>query len=363
MIARCLLLTCLVAASSAQFTLARNRISSGVQSHAKLDLDVRDMGKALDRSQFGSADRLYSNGKNSFKSSGKRTLRGFSTDASKKLKGEGYFELYRKFWKSASYADKFVKSALSGKNDMKGKAPIFRAEAALKGAQFQNVWMYVIHEMEDAINDCVANNLMANDKGVTAWDEAWAFYAGSAVGARGKGDGFMLYTLADKRCQNFNTCSGGTAKVNRNILNLMKTGKRQLVSGQCTKVVQTKNAIVKQMSVPLAQGILRYVVLTKGATGSSLSKAHGEGWAFTAALLPLISRCDKNAGTRLRDNFKPKARVPMKDPIDVVAKSVYGTLGCLGIKCSDIGRLAGLPKCRTRGSFRPVPGTNAPSKK
>lgn len=353
----------LIPLCSGQFPLAGYGLTSDVRQHTKLDLDVRDIGNALDTFNFVSADKIYSNGKNSLKSSGRRTLRGFSIDASAKLKGEGYFELYRKYWNRANYADVFVKSALKGRGDFAGKPTIFRAEAAVKGAQYQNVWMYVIHEMEDAINDCVKKNLADNDKGVTAWDEAWAFYAGSAVGPTGKGTGFMLYTLAQKRCMNFKTCGeGSVAKANSNVLNLFNTGKQQLFKGQCSGVIKTKNAIVKQMAVPLVQGVFRYIDLTSNAKTAEKAKAHGEGWAFTAAVLPLVAHCNKFSAERLRDNFKPKANPPMKDGIMAVAKALQGVLGCMGISCSDVGKLPALPNCTTNGKFKGIPGTNEASR-
>ena len=43
-------------------------------------------------------------------------------------------------------------------------------------------------------------DLNANDGGPHAWDEGWAFYAGSTEGTDGSGEGFMLHQLATKRC-------------------------------------------------------------------------------------------------------------------------------------------------------------------
>lgn len=48
--------------------------------------------------------------------------------------------------------------------------------------------MYVIHELEDAIKDCNNGDLTANDGGPHAWDEGWAFYAGSLEGSTGEGE-------------------------------------------------------------------------------------------------------------------------------------------------------------------------------
>ena len=65
-----------------------------------------------------------------------------------------------------------------------------------------------------------------------AWDEAWAFYAGSLEGSAGNSDGRMLYRLAEKRCKNFGTCQGGIADVNKQILNIFISGKTSLAEGR-----------------------------------------------------------------------------------------------------------------------------------
>ena len=71
--------------------------------------------------------------------------------------------------------------------------------------------MYVLHEFEDAIGDCLAGNIFdneANEGGDSphAWDEGWAFYAGSLEGTDGSGSGQMIHQLAEKRCKDFGTC-------------------------------------------------------------------------------------------------------------------------------------------------------------
>merc|ERR1712023_137777 len=104
-----------------------------------------------------------------------------------------------------TYADDFVQDALAGTGAFVGAADISREECANKGSAYMNVWMYVIHEMEDALNDCVAGDVADNDGGVHAWDEAVAFYSGSLEGTSAGGDssGVLLYRLAEKRCTNY----------------------------------------------------------------------------------------------------------------------------------------------------------------
>merc|ERR1712164_70816 len=123
----------------------------------------------------------------------------------------------------------------------------FRKEVIQKGISYLNVFPYVIWEMQDAINDCHDGDLSSNDaatktfgESVYAWDEAVAFYTGSREGTAkgGVGDlsGGMQYYLANKRCENFGTCTAdtdgdnwsGSSKVNQEVFDLFDLGKRQL---------------------------------------------------------------------------------------------------------------------------------------
>lgn len=125
--------------------------------------------------------------------------------------------------------------------------------------------MYVIHELEDAILDCEKGNLDANDGGPHAWDEGWAFYAGSLEGEQGTGEGVHLYALAEKRCENFKTCTGdqdgddasGTAAINERLLELFEDGQSKLVNEDCSGAESVKDEIRKLMLVPLIQGMYR----------------------------------------------------------------------------------------------------------
>ena len=114
-----------------------------------------------------------------------------------------------------------------------------RTQAVKKGTAYMNVWMYVIREFEDAIDDCSIGALDNNYGSVHAWDEGVAFYAGSLEGTDGSGSGKQVYALADKRCENFNTCgadgtaSTGTSKVNIDLLELFRKGRNYLLVLDC----------------------------------------------------------------------------------------------------------------------------------
>ena len=172
-----------------------------------------------------------------------RTLRGFSTGAESKMlsgcPGCPYkdFQMFYDYYGAADYADQWVSAALGGTSltlgtggttDFSGVDDAARVEAVKKGTAYMAVWMYVVREFEDAIDDCVTGSITANYGSVHAWDEGVAFYAGSLEGTDGSSSGKMVYRLAEKRCANFKTCgaagdaTSGTAKVRERHLLLMK---------------------------------------------------------------------------------------------------------------------------------------------
>lgn len=324
--------------------------ASDVTEHLELDLDQKAMEKYTDDSDWENAKKIYSEGMNSEKEGGLRTLQGFSTSAPDKLKNEGVYELYKKYWDDGTYADTFVSGALDGSGDFSDREARFRGECANKGSQYQNVWMYVIHEMEDAINDCENGDLTDNADGREAWDEAVAFYVGSEVGTElvSTTDGYMLYTLAQKRCQDYGTCDeNGVANVNKKVMDAFAEGRDAIKDGNCDDAIDIKNRIIVQMQVPLVQGIHRYLNLTKESLpdGNELEKSWGEGWAFSAAILPIVKDCSVSAAESLEKNFAPNVESPMSDSIEDVSSKLQSAFACMGITCEDVGEGMGLASC------------------
>ena len=209
-------------------------MGGSVATHNALDLDQKAMEDALGEAtmNFVAAKTMYTAGGNSASKGSFRTLQGFSTGA----KGNMYegcpgcpYKHYKQFYDyygSFTYADDWALAALDG-TTLTFAAPASvsfnfgaasnsaRKEAIKKGTANMHVWMYAIHEFEDAIDDCqtcTANcgAFSANDAGpVHAWDEGVAFYTGSLEGAAqgGNSAGKMVYRLAEKRCGNFGTCT------------------------------------------------------------------------------------------------------------------------------------------------------------
>jgi hypothetical protein len=113
-----------------------------------------------------------------------RTLAGFSTEAQAKMyecPNCPYpdYEKFRKYYDVFDYANQWVLAAFAGGKtsfangnaDFSGYSFSGRTEAIKKGTAYMNVWMYVIREMEDALDDCKAGCINCNDDPVHAWDE------------------------------------------------------------------------------------------------------------------------------------------------------------------------------------------------
>ena len=221
---------------------------------------------------------IYMIGGNSVKSDGSvRTIQGFSTENGK-LVGEKWFDIFAAYWNGdLKYADTFTSSACQGRGDFAlSTSPaitsISQGQGCMKGAQYQNVFMYVIHELEAAIVDCKANKVG------THWDEAVAFYSGS-ITLTGSDIGVFQYGLAEKRCGDFKTCGSSTSEVNEKVLALFAAGRDMQPGFQCSAMESTKEALVKQFTIPLVQGVIKYLYLAKT---SQSEKEKAELWAFAA---------------------------------------------------------------------------------
>jgi hypothetical protein len=285
-----------------------------------------------------------------------RTIQGFSTQAKEKMHDCEYcpYTTYEKFYQyygAFDYADQWVMAAFDGKSTSfsNGNADFGpydvagRTEAIKKGSSFMNIWMYVIRELEDALDDCQEGCTIenCNDDPVHAWDEGVAFYTGSLEGSDGSEDGVLIYALADKRCENFKTCGDladletGTSHINIEIFRQFRVGARKINAGECSSARENKEAIEHLMAVPLIQGTLRYAYITD--TEPYSEKAEAEGATFAAAVLPLVHACNEEAAQTIYDNMKVGQNGSAN--FGQVKQAFESTYGCLNVRCEDVGGL------------------------
>jgi hypothetical protein len=313
---------------------------------------------------------------NSQKSTSVRTLKGFATKDYSGYTGNYAEEmppLYTAYWtangmsaaEAKEWAHTFITKDYSAIVQDSGSNQLMK-----KGANYQAVWMYVLHELEDAIGDCYAGDILANDNTPTggaphAWDEGWAFYAGSTVGATAAdavtNDGTLIWELAEKRGADFGTThSTGPATANVNALALAIQGRDLIIAASCAAAEPVVQAWRAQQTVPLVQGTLKYAFkadpantagdCTADAANTGLTadpacaKSWAEGWAFAAAVLPQVHACDAAAATTIKTNLDIGG-VPMAGGFAAVKTAIESTYACMGITCADVGAYSDSTAC------------------
>eukprot|EP00975_Prorocentrum_lima_P024265 5105775-Prorocentrum_lima.AAC.1 len=97
--------------------------------------------------------------------------------------------------------------------------------------------------------------------------------------------------------------------------------------------------IATKMVIPLIQGALRYVYRSdpNGPLQSSTTKDRAEGWAFTAAVLPLINQCNSTAANEIEENMIWNAPSALTDGYQFTKRQFESVYECLGISCKDVG--------------------------
>ena len=366
--------------------------ASDVVPHSKIDLDMEEIVSAVGNNDITEAIRIYTSGGNglcsaadvadttivqctattdvkgnSVKGSGAiRTIKGFATSGEAKMTKWTTYPVYKAYYNDFNYADTFITNAATHTN-ANGDDSQFRQQMIKKGAAYMAVWMYVLHEFEDAIADCTTGDVTANDDSVHAWDEGWAFYAGSAVGTDGADSGDLLYGLANSRCKNFGTCASGAtglANANSKALAAAIAGRDDITTAKCTGGVAQLKILTEQMTIPLVQGTLKYAweadpAMTgsacagqSGTFDASCSKAWAEGWTFAAAILPQLNACSAAAAKTVKDNLDASLAAPMAGGLAAVKAAIEGCYPSMGITCPEVGEyqssgvvFSGMAKC------------------
>ncbi|GAX12063.1 hypothetical protein FisN_8Lh165 [Fistulifera solaris] len=280
-----------------------------------------------------------------------RTIRGFSTnDARHRVESnpdQAYYkdmQMFVDYYGSSDYADKWIMAALAngstgysglGETNFSTLDDTGRKEAVVKGTVFLAIFMYVIRELEDAIDDCVVqcDADTCNDDPVHALDEAVAFYTGSLHLTEGS-DGNLLFSLAEKRCENFLTCENGEAAVNNRLFVLFNRMQNLLQQGKCEEAATVVSDITNIMYVPMIQGAFRYAYKS-GEQDDQTPKSEAEGATFAAAVLPKVHKCNAADAQLIYDNMK----VGNTEPVDwpAVKSAFERNYRCMGITCADVG--------------------------
>ena len=316
--------------------------------------------EAPDVGDFDGAMTIYSSGGDS-KATIAATLESLATPGLTTMASDTWYPVYKGYWDSQiNYAHEFVQGA----HESTTLPDEMKKELIKKGIVYQGLWMQVVHNLDKGQRDCDVN----------FWDKGMAYYFGSLEGeyqtsADIASKGNLLYALAQKRCSEFGTCATPTdrttlAAVNDKIQSAAIDGSENYLYHQvaCNDagLELAFKGMVSQMTVPLVQGMLKYAWKADPANGDSCAgqagndaatvatndasantdcaKSWAEGWAFAAAVLPQVHKCDATAATTIRANLDVTSTAgPMKDGVAAVKAAIEGVYDCLGITCTDVG--------------------------
>jgi hypothetical protein len=177
------------------------------------------------------------------------------------------------------------------------------------------------------------------------FEEGAALFIGGLEGPTGtNGNGFMPYTLADKRCISFKTCGSigteltGVGYVNIQIINLFNQFKTLSNTTNCTATAPTLLPIVTRitqlMKVPVVQGTLLYSEKISSATGEVPYAVRAEAAVFAAAVLPYVHKCNKASAAII---YKEISTGKGAKVFTKIKKAFEKNYKCMGILCSDVG--------------------------
>jgi len=324
---------------------------SPVKDQANLAYDVREMVELLDSGNHAEAQEIYTLGKYSlqFDQYGneipqKRTLASLSQNAlAGKFKNEMTYSFHlfglsgkksSKLNDHSTYAHDFVMEVLADPNSGR-----IAAEAAVA----LNLWMYVVHEMWDAVQDCL-NAVEADQtesylaltnnqgKGVYAIDEAIAYYIGSDQQG-GSGNGFSLYTLVQDAGDLFGKNSP-EAEVNAAIKEFYFEARTAMsFNDACTTRSNTVENLysitikmVQKMYIPLVQMLIHSLRAEDGVRTQM----------YAYAIIPQISQCKSDTFQSLKALLLDREEY-FKADFEKIIGLLQESYPCLGITCADIG--------------------------
>ena len=295
---------------------------------------------------------------NSVKGAGSiRTLKGFATAGQGKMTGWTTYPIYYAYWNDYNYADTFITKDYSAIVKDVGRAQLIQ-----KGACYQAIWMYVLHQFEDGIYDCTPGDATANEPAAHAWNQGWALYSGSLVAATAadsarsspaSADGVLIWEISEKRGADFGTLdTTGPSKANVGLVADFIDGRDKIIAANCAGAEPVIDKIITKMTIPLIQGTIKYAWKADPANAGDCSadagktaltasdncvKSWTEGWAFAAALLPQLDQCDPEVASVVRHNLDAGATGPMQCGFATVKTAIESCYTKLGVTCADIG--------------------------
>ena len=255
--------------------------ASNIDSHRLVVEDICEINEIVGDYKWSEIAEIYANGSNSVKSDGSvRTIGGFAAGEGKKHGVDTYYG-------TPTPLDDFVSAALNGTGVWAGESDAVRKQGVQKGIMNQVMIAWVVHELNAALAKAADGNFDAATGAPHNWDEAWAFYHGSAPGCG-------PFATANKRAKDFGTLGsdGETALANEGLLAAMIDGRDALLAGDEAGAISATNEAVKHVFITYAQATIKYAAKVYSdleAGDTEAARVHqAEGWAFFRIIEPIL---------------------------------------------------------------------------
>jgi len=315
--------------------------TSDVREQAKFDLDLQQIAIFMEMKAYEAAIDLYTMGKNSKNGFEWRTLHYFATTNEREIVPQ--YMPYRLYFENYDYADNFVTSALAGLPPF--DVGSFRQKAAIVNDTLRYMVMHMqfLRKVYESLNACYRGG--SSGKHSKPWDEAVAYYSGTTLDSH---MGNSLYSLAQLRCSQFNTCeSDRVASVNKEMLILFYAGQSEIRSLNCAALERTVAEIKYMVLVPLVQSSLHYAIENEDSAVNNKSAAIASGFVFAQSLLPLLNEIDEEAADVIRRNFEYSlTKKPVQDGAKAVFEAYADALSKIqGFDCRAVGKVGKMNVC------------------
>ncbi len=302
--------------------------ASNVDSHRLVVEDVCEINEIVGDYKWAEIAEIYANGSNSVKSDGSvRTIGGFAA-------GEGKKHGSDTFYGTPTPLDDFVSDALNGTGAWEGESDAVRKQGVQKGIMNQVMIAWVIHELNAAMDKAADGNFDVASGAVHNWDEAWAFYHGSAPGCG-------PFKTAEKRASDFGTtgADGESALANEGLLQAMIDGRDALLAGDASAAGIAAQEATKHVFITYAQATIKYAAKVYSdleAGDTEAARVHqAEGWAFFRVIEPILG--NNGIDTSTIDSILNLANEPGSGSVDDITAVLNPVIESFGITPEEFG--------------------------
>jgi len=302
--------------------------ASNIDSHRLVVEDICEINEIVGDYKWSEIAEIYANGSNSVKSDGSvRTIGGFAAGEGKKHGVDTYYG-------TPTPLDDFVSAALNGTGVWAGESDAVRKQGVQKGIMNQVMIAWVVHELNAALAKAADGNFDAATGAPHNWDEAWAFYHGSAPGCG-------PFATANKRAKDFGTLGsdGETALANEGLLAAMIEGRDALLAGDEAGAISATNEAVKHVFITYAQATIKYAAKVYSdleAGDTEAARVHqAEGWAFFRIIEPILG--NNGIDTSVIDSILNMENEPGSGSVADIQTVLDPVIASFGITPAEFG--------------------------